>query len=274
MTELSVIMTTYNENLNFLKACIDSILKQTYKNFEFIIVTEPDETNIDYLENVERLDKRVKILKNNTKLGVSSSRNRAIVESSGRYIAMIDGDDYCDLMRLEKQLEFLDSNPEVSLVGSNMYLIDEDNNIMGERKYPELNKNIKQNFLLTMAIANPTVIVRRKDIEDIGLFDSRLSKAEDFDLWLRFMAKNKKMHNLQENLVYYRVKANHSEKRGSIHWRNNYIARKRYSKLIWPFHERFFSLCLFFIISRIPEFFLDSLFNLQIVNKLKGIKAN
>jgi GT2 family glycosyltransferase len=187
---------------------------------------------------------------------------------------MIDGDDYCDLMRLEKQLEFLDSNPEVSLVGSNMYLIDEDNNIMGERKYPELNKNIKQNFLLTMAIANPTVIVRRKDIEDIGLFDSRLSKAEDFDLWLRFMAKNKKMHNLQENLVYYRVKANHSEKRGSIHWRNNYIARKRYSKLIWPFHERFFSLCLFFIISRIPEFFLDSLFNLQIVNKLKGIKAN
>jgi glycosyltransferase involved in cell wall biosynthesis len=267
-------MTTYNENLNFLKACIDSILKQTYKNFEFIIVTEPGETNIDYLENVERLDKRVKILKNNTKLGVSSSRNMAIVESSGRYIAMIDGDDYCDLMRLGKQLEFLDSNPEVSLVGSNMYLIDEDNNIMGERKYPELNKDIKQNFLLTMAIANPTVIVRRKDIEDIGLFDSRLSKAEDFDLWLRFMAKNKKMHNLQENLVYYRVKANHSEKRGSIHWRNNYIARKRYSKLIWPFHERFFSLCLFFIISRIPEFFLDSLFNLQIVNKLKGIKAN
>ena len=134
MQELSVIMTTYNENLNFLKNCINSVLLQTFNNFDFIIVVEPDETNMNFLESVASMDKRVTILKNKTKLGISGSRNRAIQESSGEYIAIIDGDDYCDLSRFEKQLKFLENNPGISVVGSNMYLIDEDNNIIGERK--------------------------------------------------------------------------------------------------------------------------------------------
>ena len=274
MHDLSVIMATYNENPIFLTACINSILNQTFRNFEFIVVVEPQEKNMEFLSGVESADKRVKVLKNETRLGVAGSRNRAIEESSGDYIAIIDGDDYCAPDRFEKQLSFLANNPDISVVGSNMYLIDESGNITGERKYPELHEDIKRRFLLTMAIANPSVILRRKDIAEAGLFENKFYKAEDFELWLRFLAYNKKMYNLQENLVYYRTQDNSNKKRGTLHFKNVYISRKRYSKRIWPLHIRFASLLLFFLVSHIPNVFLDYLLNLRIVNKLRDIKIS
>src|SRR3990172_5625178 len=112
MCDLSVVMATYNENPIFLKTCIDSILNQTFKNFEFLIVVEPQEKNMEFLSSVEGADKRVKILKNDTKIGVAGSRNRAILESSGKYIALMDSDDYCAPDRFEKQLNLLENNPD------------------------------------------------------------------------------------------------------------------------------------------------------------------
>mgnify|MGYP001590873640 CR=1 FL=1 len=268
--KLSVIMATYRDNPEFLEKCVDSILNQTFCNFEFIIVVEPKETNISFLEKTAKLDNRVKVLENASRVGISASRNRAIRESSGEYIALIDGDDYCDLSRFEKQLEFLENNSDISVVGSNMYLVDESNVIIGERIYPELHKDIQSYFLITMAVANPTVMTRKKDMEDAGLFDAGFPKAEDLDLWLRFLALNKKMYNIQENLVYYRMLANHYEKRSSLHYKSNYIARKRHSRFIWPLHIRFFSLFFYFFISHIPDGLLCRLVNLKISYKLKN----
>ena len=143
---------------------------------------------MEFLSGVESADKRVKVLKNETRLGVAGSRNRAIEESSGDYIAIIDGDDYCAPDRFEKQLSFLANNPDISVVGSNMYLIDESGNITGERKYPELHEDIKRRFLLTMAIANPSVILRRKDIAEAGLLKINFIRLKILscgsDFWL------------------------------------------------------------------------------------------
>jgi glycosyltransferase involved in cell wall biosynthesis len=272
--EQSVIMATYNENSRFLKTCIDSILHQTFQDFEFIIVVEPGEKNVELLEELKIKNNRVKILRNESWLGVAASRNRAIKESSGKYIAIVDGDDYCDLKRFEKQIRFLESHPEVNVVGSNMFLVDENDKIFGERRYPEIHKDIKKAFLLTMAVANPAVMMRRRDIEEVGFFDNNFYKAEDFELWLRFLANKKIMHNLQENLVYYRIPSNHNEKRHSIHWKNNFIARKRYSKFIWPFYRRLFSMSFYYITSKIPDRFLNDLFNIQIVNRIRNIRMN
>ena len=272
MYELSVVMATYKENPVFLKTCIDSVLNQTFRDFEFLMTIEPDETNMDFLDGVAKTDSRIKILENTSRLGVAGSRNRAILESSGKYIALIDGDDYCAPDRFEKQLSFLEDNPDVSVVGSNMYLIDENDNIIGERKYPELHEDIKRRFLLTMAVANPSVILRRRDIAEVGLFEDKFYKAEDFELWLRFLANNKRMYNLQENLVYYRIQDNSNRKRGILHFKNVYISRKKYSKLIWPLRIRVLSLLLFFLVSCIPNVFLNYLLNLRIASKLRNIK--
>lgn len=274
MRDLSVIMPTYNEDFDPLRTCIDSVLQQSHKNFEFVIVVEPDEKNIDFLEGLADIDGRVRVIKNETKIGVSGSRNIAISNSTGKYISLVDGDDFFGLDRFEKQLEFLESNPGISAVGSNMYLIDENNNIVGERKYPETFGAIKKYFLLTMSIANPAIMMRRKDIEEVGFFNSRLTKAEDFELWLRFMAMDKKMHNLQESMVYYRVPARQNAKRGKIHWENNYTARKKYGKFIWPLHQRSLSLSIYYIASHVPDVLLDRIFNMSLLHKIRNIKIN
>ena len=92
-----------------------------------------------------------------------------------------------------------------------------------------------------MPLANPTVMVRHRDLKELGIFNSRLVKSEDFELWMRFLAHGRKFHNLQEHLISYRIPAEHNEKRPRIHWVNNYLARKKYGSSIWPFHQRFLS---------------------------------
>ncbi len=271
MNTLSVIMPTYNENLDYLQNCIQSILNQTYRDFEFLIVIEPEDLNKEYLNHVSVVDNRIRVIENTSRLGVSASRNRAIKISKGKYVALIDGDDYCDVSRFEKQISFLEKNPEISVVGSNMFLVDDKDNVVGERIYPELHEDIRRYFLLAMAVGNPAVMTRMKDLENIGLFDEHFSKAEDVELWLRFLVGKKKMHNLQDHLVYYRVLTNSNEKRGRIHYKNFYIARKRYNRQIWPFHLAYLSLSIFFLISLIPNTMLDILLNLRLVNKMKRI---
>lgn len=274
MRKLSVLMATYNENTVFLTRCVDSVLQQTFQDFEFIITVEPEEKNINLLDGMAVKDERIKIFKNESKLGVAGSRNRAIKESTGKYIALIDSDDYCARNRFEKQINFLEANAEISVAGSNMHLVDEDDNVIGERIYPELYDDIRKAFLFSMAIANPTVLLRRVALVDVGNFNDKLFKAEDFDLWLRFLAHDKKLYNLQDKLVYYRTPKNFNSKRGHIHYKNYYTALRKHSKFIWSFHERSLSLFLFFIVGHTPNFLLDLLINLNVVNRIKKIKLD
>lgn len=267
-------MTTYNDPPLFLSECIQSILSQTHREFEFVITIEPDDRNTEMLKNIENKDDRVRVLVNDRKLGISGSRNRSIFESSGQYIAIIDGDDYCVPTRLQKQMEFLDLNPDISLVGSNMMLVGCDAKVVGKRTYPESHSEIKKYFLLTMGIANPTVMVRRRDLDEVGLFNPLLSKAEDMDLWLRFLRNGKKMHNLQEELVFYRLPPRNDFKRNKVHMQNIYCSRREHSKFIWKIYERYPSLFLWFFISCIPSNLLCFVLSLNIVAILRKYNKN
>lgn len=271
MCDLSVIMATYNDRSDYLMASVNSILRQSINNHEVLIVIEPGDGNAEYLQQIANDDKRLRILQNDLKLGVSGSRNRAIKESTGKYIAIIDGDDFCHETRFEKQLNFLENNPEISVLGSNLYLIDENSKIIGERTYPKFNEAIRNRFLFVSALANPTAMVRKKDLEDIGLFDESLGKAEDLELWLRFLAKNKLMHNLQDKLVYYRIQTGRTENRNKLHWEKTYLVRKHYSKIIWPSHKRIISQLAYLALSRLPSSIMCKVLNLSMVNKIKRI---
>ena len=111
-------------------------------------------------------------------------------------------------------------------------------------------------------------------MSQIGFFDDKLFKAEDFDLWLRFLVKDKKMHNLQDKFVFYRTHPNDNTKRGHIHYKNYFAALKKHGKFIWPFYQRLTSLLLFFVVSNIPNSFLDYLLNLKIVKRIKNIQVH
>src|SRR3989338_6470982 len=89
MPILSVIMATYKEYPMYLRKCVDSILSQTFDDFEFIVVVEPEDVNISFLRNVQNMDRRVVVIENEKRLGVAGSRNRAIKASTGKYVAIM-----------------------------------------------------------------------------------------------------------------------------------------------------------------------------------------
>lgn len=274
MPNLSVILTTYNEKYEFLEQCLDSILRQTYKDIQVLIVLEPNDTNVELLLKKAAADVRIQVFHNDEKTGISGSRNRAIQASTGKYVALIDSDDYCDITRFEKQVSFLDNNPDISVVGSNMILIDPRGRNIGCRTYPQQHDHIKRYFLKTMGIANPTAMTRRQDLEEVGSFDTQFLNAEDLELWLRFLARNKRMHNLQENLVYYRIPDDQFVNRSSRHYTFNYMARKRHGRLIWAFHERAISILAYYMISHVPAFIIERLLNLSIANRIKRVQTH
>lgn len=265
-------MATFNENPSFLRRCVDSVLNQTFKDFELIIVVEPDERNISYLHE---LDDRVRIIANDSKNGFVKSLNVGIENSKGKYIARIDSDDYCDLTRFEKQVKFLNENSEISVVGTNLYLVDDHNNIIGRRESPETSDDIRKSFLLSTPLIHSSVMIRKKDLEEIGLYSEEFIRSEDLEIFLRFLANGKKFFNLQEYLLYYRV-GKGQLRRDNMHWRYNYMARRLYSKSIWSLRERFLSLFIYFVISRTPDIFIERLFNLTMVmrflNKIRNVR--
>ena len=264
-------MASKDENILFLNKCVESILNQTFKDFKFYIIIENNDSNIQYFKDLSINHEKVILLINDNAPGVSRARNMGFSQSESKYVAIIDSDDYYDLKKFEKQITILEENNNISLVGSNLFLVDFTDNIIGQRVYPENPTQIRKQFLYKMAVANPSVVIRRDDLDEVGYFDIDFNKAEDFELWLRFLVKNKKMYNIQEKLVYYRTTNDANQKRGPIHYNNYYIALKRHSKFIWPFFNRIVPLVMFYIIKLMPNNILSLLLKTNLNNRIKGI---
>ena len=274
MPLLSIIMATKNENFIYIKKCIDSIINQTFKDYIFyIIIDTKKDNNVEYLSSICDKNSKIKLMINNGNPGVSSSRNFGIMNSDSKYIGIVDSDDYYDKQKFEKQINYLENHGEISVIGTNIFLVDNSGKIIGERLYPKNNRNIRKQFLFKMPIANTSVLFRRNDLDTTGIFDENFKKAEDLELWLRFLSKNKKMYNFQQKLVYYRVPADENEKRGNEHYKNYFIALKKHSKNIWPINLRFIPLFTFYLIQLIPDYYLSLLLKTKFVHKIKNIKS-
>lgn len=199
---VSVIMSVRNGE-RYLSEALNSILKQTYKDFEFIIV---DDASIDstplLLKNIT--DKRVRIFTNKIKKGLTKSLNIALRVSYGEYIARMDHDDIARKDRLERQINFLNKHKEVGVVGSWVKLIDSDGRAKGLLKFPTKNTVIIKKIFLYNPIRHSTVLFRRNLIKKYGVYDRNLDGAEDYDLWLR-LAKHTKLANIGLPLLSYRI---------------------------------------------------------------------
>ena len=207
--KVSVIMGVYNtSNRDMLQKSILSILNQTYKNFEFIICDDGSTDNtLDIVKEIVNGDNRVKIIKNDKNMGLAFTLNHCIDNANGIYIARMDADDESNLVRLEKQVDFLDNHPEYAVVASNWNLFDE-NGIWGKRRAPEVIE--KKDFLFNSPIAHPTVMMRKNVLEKVNRY--RVAKetirAEDYDLFMRMYANNYKIYTIQEELFNVREDKN------------------------------------------------------------------
>lgn len=211
---VSVIMGIYNiPSQEILKCSIDSILNQTYRNIELIIIDDGS-TNETYKWAVDiiRNDNRVKLLRNDSNIGLTKTLNKCLKEATGEFIARMDGDDYCSIDRIEKQVKFLKENREYQLVSSNMNCFDE-KGIWGSR----VNNKIitSDDFLYTSPIPHPTILTYKECyIKVNGYRESwETNRNEDYDIFMRMFASGIRMYTLQEKLYYYREDKNCYRKR-------------------------------------------------------------
>lgn len=203
MPKVSVIMATFNCH-DTLRDSIDSILNQTYKDWEFIICDDcsVDDTYKILKEYEDKYPEQIKILKNDVNSKLSFSLNHCLKYAKGEYIARMDGDDISLPERLEKQVEFLDEHSEYSVVGSAMLPFDE-NGDKPVRYYKE--EPGKNDMLSRSPFPHATIMMRKTAYDAVGGYtvSKRTTRAQDYDMWFRFFALGLKGYNLQEPL--YRV---------------------------------------------------------------------
>lgn len=162
---VSVIMPAYNGE-KYIDRAIQSVLHQTYKNFELIIVDDKSTDNT--LGEIEKIsDSRIKLIENEKNRGIAYSTNLAIENSNGKYIALLDDDDEAFPERLEKQVMFLESNLDIDVLGGKTVYIDAENSILKYGTTPRRNPNLIKSILLfrCMDFMNSTVMYRREFIE-------------------------------------------------------------------------------------------------------------
>jgi glycosyltransferase involved in cell wall biosynthesis len=200
---VSVVMPVYNAE-KYVKESVESILNQTYKNFELIVIDDGSkDKSFEIVAELAAKDKRIKLLKNDRNLGVSATRNKCIDFSDGEYVALMDSDDISLPKRLEKQVAFLSENRELGLLGSSVEVINEAGEIVGVWKYPETHDEISVEMIFSSPFASSSVIIRRDAVTRVK-YNEDLIVAEDYDFYSR-LSKNTKTHNLKDTLVKYRI---------------------------------------------------------------------
>lgn len=207
---VSVVLSVYNSGF-YLREAINSILTQTFTDFEFLIVD--DGSTDDSLEIIRSYsDKRIILIQNKNNLGLATSLNKAIRLAKGKYIARMDADDIAMPFRLYKQVMFMEKNIHLDLSGSWVKVFGAVKNVVW--RYPALNDEIKAQIIFNSAFAHPSVIYRRDIFLKKGLlYDESVKRGQDYELWSRVI-KSCKVGNIQEVLLLYRI---HYKQIGKVH---------------------------------------------------------
>jgi len=201
MPKISVLMPIYNTPKGYLKETIESILNQTFTDFEFLILNDsPDNTELDEIVASYK-DKRIKYSKNEKNLGITPSRNKLINMARGEYLAVMDHDDISLPERFEKEVAYLDNNPDVGVVSCNIEEFPKKELI----KNPCEDADIKLALMRRCVVVHPATMIRKSVLDDNKIrYEERFSPAEDYALWCRLIPYTQ-FHNLREVLFRYRV---------------------------------------------------------------------
>jgi GT2 family glycosyltransferase len=201
---VSVQIVVYN-GARFLATTLDSLLSQTFSDFELIIVDDGStDSTPAILESYAARESRIILLRNGDRLGISAARNRALAVSRGHYVAISDADDLSFPQRLQKEVDFLDAHAQIGVLGAYVSGIDEYGNELRKIVGPVESALIQWRLLFAPCIIHSSSMMRREILVQIGGYDVTKPYTVDYDLWLR-LARITKFHTLAEELVAYRV---------------------------------------------------------------------
>lgn len=206
---ISVLMAVHNEKADFLKEAIESIINQTYGNFEFIIVDDDsDEPTKHILEQYCVKDSRICIIHNEENMGLTKSLNRAYHASHGEYLARMDADDISVRNRFQLQYEWMNSHPEISVLGG--INIDFDTRTYHHGYLSDNMERLKIRLLFNNVVfGHPTAFIRRSFLEEHGLeYDETLKKSQDYGLWVDVIKNSGIVQSIPKILILKRKHAN------------------------------------------------------------------
>lgn len=241
--DISIIMGIYNCE-EYLQESIESIINQTFENWELIMCDDGSSDNT-YLISKKYRDKyleKIILLKNEKNIGLNETLNKCLKVANGKYIARQDGDDISEKNRLKKEIDFLNNNPQYAIVSSNMLYFDE-NGIWGKSNSKEYPTNY--DFLFGSPFCHAPSMIRKSVIDEVNGYSvgKKLLRVEDYHLWFKIYEKGYIGHNIQETL--YRMRDDYNAyKRRTIRNRLNevYVRCIGYKMLKIPFYMRIFCL--------------------------------
>jgi glycosyltransferase involved in cell wall biosynthesis len=199
--KITVIMSVFNGE-RYLEESINSILGQSYKNFEFIIADDASHDKTPrILKHWATKDPRIKIITNTKNIGLTVSLNKAIRRARGEYLARQDFDDISLNQRFEKQIEFLKEHPEVMILGTFGFVTNSDGKILREMTLPTSFAEIKKELIKRNPFIHTSVMMKKDFINEIGGYNEKFRISQDYELWFRSLRKGR-----AENLPLFLVK--------------------------------------------------------------------
>ncbi len=197
--KVSILLPTYNGSNRISKA-INSVLSQTYKNIELIVIDDGStDSTQNIVEDLAKTDERIKYIKNSKNLGLQKTLNKGLSLSTGSLIARIDDDDFWnDQKKLDSQVKFFEKNNDYVLVGTGMHAVDENGKKVYDLNPPETDTSIRKNILFRTSFIHSSVCFKKQEALNCGGYNESLQTrhVEDHDLWLN-LGKQGKMYNLQ-----------------------------------------------------------------------------
>ena len=209
---ISVVLPVYNGE-RFLAEAIDSILQQTFTDFEFIIVDDGSQSSAaDIVSFYQRKDPRVRVHRHARNLGITAARNQGCRMARGTFIAVMDADDISLPSRFEKQVAFLRSHPEIAAVGAWVQRVDADGRLGRVHHYPVEPALLAWSMMFFDSVAHPTLMIRRATLDASAAYSAEYPNVEDYALLIRLCLVSR-IANLPEVLVNYRMWSGNTSKR-------------------------------------------------------------
>ena len=211
---ISVVMPVYNGGA-FLREAINSVLRQSYNDFELIVIDDgSDDETPEILRAFSRQDRRVRVLRHARNLGLGSALREGVEEARAEWVARMDADDIAHPDRLARQFAAVQSDSTIDVLGTQAVEIDCNGRPLRLRSVPLEHDAIRSLLPWVNPVIHPTVLFRRRAIIAVGSYDGNLPNVEDYDLWYRCAAGGLRFANLPDVLLGYRVNETAFKKRG------------------------------------------------------------
>ena len=201
---IAVVMPIFSTVDKYVREAVKSILSQDHANLELIIIEDPSDCVAERTVR-EFSDVRTLYIMNSQRTSFVQQINKGIELASGDLIARMDADDISEPSRLRIQRAFLQERPDISAVGSNLKIIDEQGICVGYREYPEFPEDIANKMRIRNVVAHPAVMFRKKDCLEMGGYSEEFDTISDYDLWIKMLLGGKNFYNIQLPLLNYRM---------------------------------------------------------------------